>query len=324
MNATPDETGFTNQQLDAIRADAKQVVGAEFPSIAAAAKDAGIAYATFSAFLNGTYNGNNDKIGADVQKWLRARKERVRAVMGRPTAPGFVATPTANKIIPILQYAQMAPDFAVVVGAPGLGKTMTMEHYRAGNPNVWMATMEPSTAKPGLMMREIGRSMGLEMRSLGDASAEIRRRVKGTQGLILIDDGQFLSTAALDQLRVIHDKAQIGVAIIGNEALYANVNGNGRKTELAQLFSRVGMRWNVQKPADGDIAALLAAWGVTAADEVKWLRVIARKPGALRGMTKVLTLASLLAAGAEEPRALRHMQAAWGQLAGADVLPEAA
>lgn len=246
------------------------------------------------------------------------------ALANRAPQIGFINTPTAGRIIPILHYAQMAPDFAVVVGVPGVGKTEALKHYAASNPHVWLASMEPATTKPGMMMREIGRAMGLELKSLADASLEIRRRVEGTQGLILIDDGQFLSTLALDQLRTIHDKAQIGIAIIGNAALYANINGSGRKTELAQLFSRVGMRANIHKPSDGDISALLRAWDIADAEETKWLRVIARKPGALRSLTKLLKLATLLADGEDQPRRLKHMQAAWGQLAGADIETQAA
>lgn len=249
-----------------------------------------------------------------------APANRPASPAANPTPPGgFINTPTAGRITPILHYAQMAPDFAVVVGVPGVGKTEALKHYAASNPHVWLASMEPSTAKPGMMMREIGRAMGLDLRSLADASVEIRRRAQGSQGLILIDDGQFLSTLALDQLRTIHDKAQIGIAIVGNEALYANINGSGRKTELAQLFSRVGMRANIQKPAEGDVSALLRAWDIADAAETKWLRVIARKPGALRGLTKLLRLATLLADGEDQPRSLKHMQAAWGQLAGADL-----
>lgn len=324
MNVALDETEITDQPLDAVRTEAKQVVGAEFPSIAAAAKDAGVAYATFAAFLNGTYNGNNDKIGADVQKWLRARKERAQTVLAKPQIPGFVMTPTAAKIIPTLQYAQMAPDFGVLIGAPGLGKTLALDHYRATNPNVWMATMEPASAKPGMMLREIARSMGMELKALGDASHEVKRRVKGTQGLLIIDEAQHLLVPALDQLRAIHDAAKIGIVVSGNEKLSALIGGGSRKPELAQLSSRVGMRVNLKRVMAGDVDALLKAWGVTDEGELKWLRVIASKPGALRGMTKVLTLASMLAAGTDEPRALKHMQAAWGQLAGASELLDAA
>ncbi len=324
MNAIPEEGTFTEQQHADLRSEAKRVAKAEFSAMTKAAMDAGMAYSTFTAYLNDTYGGNNDACAADIQKWLRARKERAKAVLAKPQVPDFVMTPTAAKIIPILQYAQMAPDFAVIIGVPGIGKTLTLDHYRETNPNVWMATMEPASAKPGMMLREIARSMGMELKALGDASHEVKRRVKGTQGLLIIDEAQHLSVLALDQLRAsIHDAAKIGVVVSGNEKLSALIGGS-RKPDLAQLSSRVGMRVNLKRAMAGDVDALLKGWGVTDEGEQKWLRVIAGKPGALRGMTKVLTLASMLAAGTEEPRNLRHMQAAWAQLAGANELLEAA
>ena len=59
-----------------------------------------------------------------------------------------------------------------------------------------------------------------------------------------------------------------------------------------------------------DIEILLNAWSVTAADEVKYLKGIAQRPGALREMTKILKLGSLLAAGAGESRTLKHFEEA--------------
>jgi len=324
MNAISDEGTFTEQQHAELRAEAKRVAKAEFPSLAKAALDADMGYSTFSAYLNGTYNGNNDACAADVQKWLRARAERAKAVLTKPQIPGFVLTPTAAKIIPILQYAQMSPDFGVVIGQPGLGKTEALKHYRDTNPNVWMATMEPASAKPGMMLREIARSMGMELKSLGDASHEVKRRVRGTNGLLIIDEAQHLSVLALDQLRSIHDATKIGIVAAGNEKLSALTGGGGRKPELAQLSSRVGMRVNLRRPMVGDIDALLRAWAVTDQDEQKWLRVIAAKPGALRSMSNVLKLATMLAAGAEQPRNIHHMKAAWAQLAGASEQLDAA
>src|SRR3546814_13135096 len=67
------------------------------------------------------------------------------------------------------------------------------------------------------------------------------------------------------------------------------------------------------RPKPDDMCALIKAWGVTNADEIRLLKAIAAKPGALRAMTKVLQLTTMLAAGAGAERNIRHIKAAWNR-----------
>ena len=59
---------------------------------------------------------------------------------------------------------------------------------------------------------------------------------------------------------------------------------------------------------------LVNAWGVVEKAEIDFLKIIGRKPGALRNLDKVMKLASMLAAGAGDARSLKHIRAAWEQL----------
>ena len=47
--------------------------------------------------------------------------------------------------------------------------------------------------------------------------AEIADRVRGTHGLLIVDEAQHLDTRALEVLRGLHDQAGIGLALMGNE-----------------------------------------------------------------------------------------------------------
>jgi hypothetical protein len=304
-------------EQDALRADVRRLLEAEGLSQAAAAREAGIAYSTFSAWLAGTYEGRSDKVAGDVRKWLEARTERKKASAVIVGSPGFQPTPTANEFIAAMQYAQIAVDMTVLVGGPGVGKTTALQHYAATNPNVWMVTMEPTTAKPSAMLQEICDVMEIAERSTTKLSRAIGKFVSGKQGLLAIDEGQHLSSEALDQLRSIHDRYGVGIVIAGNEAIVARLEG--QKAVYAQLYSRVGVRIKRPTARVADIEAMIAAWGITDDEQVKLLRVIGRKPGALRSLDKCLRLASTLAAGGGEAISAKHIKSAWERLA-----PEAA
>src|ERR1035437_1267786 len=50
----------------------------------------------------------------------------------------------------------------------------------------------------------------------------------GTGGLLVIDEAQHLSVAALDQIRSIHDATDLGIALVGNQQVYARLTGGNR------------------------------------------------------------------------------------------------
>lgn len=305
------ETSIPEADHHRIRIEARQIAEAEFSSIAAAAKDAGVAYSTFSAFLNGTYAGNNDKVAGDVQIWIQARRDRRQTAAVLPRSPAFQLTPTATHILSILEWCQTAADFGVIVGGAGIGKTSSLRHYQQTHPNVWLATMEETTGSVNGMLREIVETMGIAERSNSEFARALRRRMTGTNGLLIVDEAQHLAPAALNQLRSLHDRAGVGIVVAGNEEIYSRIDGG--KSRFAQLASRVGMRMSQPRPQAQDVCQMIQAWEITDPAEIKYLKQVGNKPGALRTLDKVLKLASMLALGADEPRGLRHLRAAYEQ-----------
>jgi len=313
MNMLATETALSDDEIERIRAAAKEAA-AGFPTIKAAADDAGIPYQTFHGFLNGKYQGNNAAQARLLQKWLFALQERAESAFVLPELPGFQPTPTAKRFWSVLQYAQQLGRIGVIAAGAGVGKTTTLETYAAQHPNVWLATMDPSTAGVGTMLRELVDVMGLAEKTSTGLVRAVGAAVKGKRGLILIDEAQHLSAAALETLRSLNDRFKVGLVLAGNETVYARLEGEGRKATFAQLFSRIGMRVTRTKPTDGDVDVLLQAWGVADPQEVRRLKGYAAKPGALRGMTYCLEQATLDAAGAGVPRTIEHITAAWTRL----------
>ena len=316
MNTIETEDRFSPEYQDELRASVRAEQDRRSASQADIAKLVGESYSTFSAWLNNTYKGNNGKVAANVERWLESAKERETMAAALPGKIGFQPTPTAEHMLSVCQFAQTAPDVVVIAGGAGVGKTTAFQHYQKTSSNVWLITMEPSTATMVKMMREIAYLMGVQERADAGLSRAIGRKVRGTGGLMIVDEAQHLCTEALDQLRVFNDRDGIGIGIVigGNETVYARLEGDGRKPAFAQLFSRLGMRHTQPKPRDKDISTLIAAWGISETRQTKLLTTIARKPGALRLMTKTLQLATMLAAGTGGERGYEHIRAAYERL----------
>jgi DNA transposition AAA+ family ATPase len=282
------------------------------------AREAGLSSASLAQLLGGNYPADPARLVSKLSKWLSLRREQA-AQPQLPAAPGYVATPTAERIVAALAYAQMAGDIAVIYGGAGVGKSSAAHEYRSRMPNVWVATMSPATAGVAPALEEVCLALGI--RELPGGAARMQReivaRLRGTGGLLVIDEAQHLSVAALDAIRALHDATGVGVALIGNEQIYARMTGGVRAAWLDRLFSRIGKRLRVARATREDVAALAAAHGVGNPEAIKPLAAIGAQAGALRGVTKCLRLARLMADGTGEALAAAHVAAAWKDLTGA-------
>jgi DNA transposition AAA+ family ATPase len=310
--------------LPAIRATVQAVMGKHRMSTAEAARQSGVGNSTLAAFLLDKYAGNNEQIGHKLKTWLETREARTRVqAMVRPEAC-FTATPTADAFLAALEHAQFIPDLVVIAGGAGVGKTTAARQYERTHRNVWMLVGEPALASSFAVLERLCEALALRENSPAARSRAVAQRMQGSGGLILVDEAQHLSTQAIEQLRSLHDVAGVGLALVGNEAVYGRIDGGGRRAEFAQLFSRVGMRVRRAKPLARDIEALLDANDVAGEAERRLLKAIGGKPGALRGMVKTLRVARMMAHAAETELAAEHIRAAWSRLSDAAPLDEAA
>ena len=321
MPSDSPERAISDDQVQEVRQRCKTVLAEQGISRPEAAREANIHYATFSAFLNGTYAGRNDRVAADVLKWMEARQAQEASRAALPVAPRFVATPTADAITAVLQHARAAADMVVISGPPGIGKTSAVCAYTRRTPNVWKIVGNPLLRSPRAAMEDLARVAGLmNERGLANVHRALVHRMRGTSGLVIVDEANHFSSDALDQLRSLHDEAEIGLALVGNATVFNRLEGGGnRQAEFAQLFSRVGMRLTSLKDhrarLGGDIDAYLDGSDVMDAGARKMLHAIGRKPGALRNVRKTVSLAHMLAGAAREPLGARHVQMAWQRLA---------
>lgn len=283
------------------------------------AKESGLSTSVISQWLGGVYPGDIAAVESKLLRWIEAREAAQAQAAQLPPLPDYVATPTGERVIAALRYAHIAEDIAVIYGGAGLGKTEAIKAYARRMPQVWHVTMTPASASCVTALEEIADVVG----ATGSGGAAklhraICKAIAGTGGLLVIDETQHLSIAALDQIRSIHDATGLGIALVGNEQVYARMTGGNRAAYLDRLYSRIGRKVRLIKPTKADIAAIVAAWGVTEKDCQKQLVEIASRPGGLRGLTKVLRLASMFATAQKRPLCCDDVRAASRELGGAE------
>ncbi len=280
------------------------------------AKESGVGSSVLSLWMGGKYSGDNAKVEAELRRWLSYRASKSQAQLTMPRAPEWVEAPTSARITAALSYAQMAADLVVVYGGAGVGKSKAIERYRDTCPNVFVVEATPTTGTVGGLLRCLVHTLGLRLPSGHSDAMElaVRERLRGTDGLLIIDEAQFLNDRALEICRRITELCGVGLAFVGNETVYAQLTGRNRAASFAQLFSRVGKRVRLGRPTAQDVDALLRGWGIQGKAEADLIHDIAGKPGALRGVNKTLRLATMFATGKGEPLGLPHIRAAWRDL----------
>jgi len=314
MTKTAATRTYSEEEQDALREQVGQIQEQEDLTKQDVADQSGIKYGTLTSWLGRTYKGNTSRVAAEVERWLNEREARQAAAASFVQSPGWQATPTAETFINTLRYAQVMPDMSLIAGGAGIGKTSAAEQYKTMSPNVHLVTAEPTLTGSNALLSELCIEVGCDEKHPGKLSRALRRKLRGTQALIVVDEAQHLKKEAIEQLRSLHDKAGVGVVLLGNETIYQSIDGAGRSPGYAQLFSRFGKRVHQAKPKKSDVDALLDAWGVSDAEEMKFARTIASKPGALRMLDKALRLASTIAAGANETRGIAHLRHAYKEL----------
>ena len=263
------------------------------------ARESGLSQTTLSQFIKGQYPGDSGMVEGKLSKWLRSRKRKSKYAKILRGAKDWADTPSASKILALLEFCHLAGLMGLVFGASGIGKTRAIENYRETYPNIFIATMSGAHGGVSSALEEVAAAVGLKEVPGRPARLlrEIIRTLTGTRGLLIVDEAQHLAVSALESIRAIHDSAEIGVVLVGNEVVHARIAGGKRAAVFAQLYSRLGKTLRLVGSQKADVAAVAGLFGVKGDSEIKALWNIGRKPGGLRSVTNVLRLASVMALG---------------------------
>ncbi|HGM7539514.1 AAA family ATPase [Serratia marcescens] len=286
---------------------------------ASVAREVGISPGAISQFISGEYRGDNNKVATNLSVWLENRRRRTTEM---PVAPDFIPTRTVKQIWDALQYAQLAQCITVIYGNSGVGKTRALQQFAATRPNVWLITVSPSRSSLSECLYELALELGIgdAPRRSGQLGRAIRRKLRGTNGVVLVDEADHLDYSVLEELRILQEETGVGLALVGNHQIYGKLTGgNSRNMDFARLFSRIAKKVSILKTKKADVEAIADAWALDNKAERELIHTLADKPGALRTISHTLRLAAMFAHGSNEKLGEKHIRAAVKDLEGVSV-----
>ncbi|MFN3749355.1 MAG: AAA family ATPase [Sphingorhabdus sp.] len=272
----------------------------------------GISSGTISLFAGAKYGGKDENVALRIFKFRQLLQSQAERGAGIPDEPGFLLTPTAMRLRSLLVMAQRGRITMGCTG-PGTSKTFVIQDYKETVANVWVATMQPVTHKLRPMVKAVLMAIGNS--AVGNSSwmsDQVQMLVAKKNGVIVIDEANHLDLECLEQLRAWHDATGVGIALFGNEELWAMIRGGKRHHAFARLNSRISMSHLQDLPLREDLEMYLDAWGIEDAGMRKLLVDTGLTPGAggLREVRQIIENASMLAVDDHQPLSLGHLREA--------------
>ncbi len=237
-----------------IRAELRELMDSHNYSTAFVANATGLAKSTISMWLNGNYNGKNDKITDAMNNFIQREKER-----SVENDLPFVDISIVKYVSEIGRLCHTQGKIGVCVGRAGLGKTVAVKKYTKDfQDSILIESDSGYTAKS--LLKEIHRRLGLSGKgSVYDLMDEVVRKLNQSGRLLIVDEAENLPYRALEITRRIHDKTGVGVLLIGRSILLENLKGYNNQYD--QLYSRVKYTKIIDRLLIQDVVKILESIG---------------------------------------------------------------
>lgn len=237
-----------------IRAELRELMDSHNYSTAFVANATGLAKSTISMWLNGNYNGKNDKITDAMNNFIQREKER-----SVENDLPFVDISIVKYVSEIGRLCHTQGKIGVCVGRAGLGKTVAVKKYTKDfQDSILIESDSGYTAKS--LLKEIHRRLGLFGKgSVYDLMDEVVRKLNQSGRLLIVDEAENLPYRALEITRRIHDKTGVGVLLIGRSILLENLKGYNNQYD--QLYSRVKYTKIIDRLLIQDVIKILESIG---------------------------------------------------------------
>lgn len=286
------------------------------------AAEVGMSTSTLSMVLNNKYSGKAGPVHEKVEQWLSSQRNKEvlhDAVQGSGlTKPAYFKMEATKSVFTSLQLAQSIPAISMMYGGPGIGKTEAAQQYKKNSSHVWIITVSRSGGTFTAVLRQLRDLLKIKKRrcTTAELSVDIKKTLQGKKGLIIIDEAQYLSGAALQELRIICEGIA-GIALIGNGEIRDRMTSLRTRDEMEPVWSRMIRAVDMDELPEADVVAYIRAWGFTDADCIALLTEYGLKAnGALRTVDFIIQMAASFAG--EDVSAdqinINHITLAWAQI----------
>jgi len=221
-------------------------------SINRIAKQIGYSASVVSTYLAGKYPGDVQKLEWAIASFLM-RQEEIEA-MPKEMIP-FCPITNADMFFQTAKLAHYEQEIGVVVGEAGTGKTKAAKEYARQNPDVVLIEADLSYSTK-VFFRELHKKLGMDgSGGIYDLFSDCCDRLKDSNRLVIIDEAENLPYRALDMVRRLYDKANVGILLVGLPRLIANLRG--KRGEFKQLYSRIGIVTQLEDWSETDVKLIV-------------------------------------------------------------------
>ncbi len=278
---------------------------------------------TITVFTTGKYPlGNSRNIVVAAERFLALVSER-RSLL---TETRYVETTIARGITAAIKKAELLNKIVVIQTESGCGKTTVLQHYAVAYPRtVYLKgnpTFRTKASSTWALQVEIGAAIDLPAGAKGMKTMlyqAIRKTLRNSGRLLIIDEAQFLEPDQLDLMRCLHEEAKIPVVLSGNHDLYERAQGFSSSAAFVQFRSRtLHASFAIKDIQPADVELIAEQFDIEIGRDAHAILLDqARMSGGFRRLTSVLQLAQIHRSGTGKVRK-EHVLAAIKELAGGE------
>lgn len=271
-----EETG-----MDELRESLREEMKTRSLTLADVGRGVGLSATAVSQWLSEKYPGDNARVAEAVRCFLT--REKAKREAPRPEI-GFVQTLAATRYFEVCAVCHRDGEIGVFTAPPGTGKTCSGKEYARLHPDVILIEADLGFTA-GVLFTDLCKRLGLPTQGVvHDLFENVVDKLMNSGRLIIVDEAEHLPYRALELLRRVHDKAGVGIVLVGLPRLIENLRG--KRGEYAQLYSRVGISGSSSGLSPEDCARLVAEAIPNANGIAKTFHEVSR--GNARTMVKLL------------------------------------
>lgn len=256
--------------------------------------------------LNGAYPSNWPAIVAKVRAY-RVRTLESTTVPGIDKEPLFCDTGAAKMFWQGIDYASRG-GFVILAGPSGAGKSKTAIEWDLQHPGRMIRFNAPVTGAHVALIRDLGHRIGMGALSkvaTGTIMRGLISRLSKDQVIVIDQGSRLLPTAnqiratSLEVLMELNERTGCGIVI---PLTWRHIETmKDMAYQIEQITGRAEI-FRAPNPTDADILQIAVQYGQFSRRTINALLSLALKPGGLRTVSKVLSLADRMARATKSPK----------------------
>lgn len=277
------------------------------------ARQSGVSAQVLSPLLKDKYTSSTDVHFEKLANWLKTYESTKQTRSDTCEDPDWVPTQTSTKLLEMMRLSQGFSAWTMAYEGAGVGKTESAKHYQKNNSNVWIVTASPNYKARRAFLTLIAREMGLNANgmTIDRLDYEITQRITGSNGLLIVDEAQYVTDDSLNSLRILSEN-RIGVTLLGNDIVRSRMSAPKSRINMNPVWSRMLKSHRVVRSTQRDIKTYINAWGIKDSNIITWAyKAIPPTTGQLRTLKNLIRLAVSMSKQEQIPVNVGHMEKAF-------------